>query len=289
MDYECNLHYSKILTIIIIKNSAVSVTTKEKQFEICKLLMEKNVAFGPDEDTKGISIDLLTEKYIQDLLASSTIVQNYKKHFEKELLGPIKKIYKEIGSTEIGALLLQIVATNKYVKICFEFTRDLVKVINPTQNLFIYHICNKYSVGAKGLFVETKRNEVKATLKYELYLLALQFIFRNNSKPYAVDYYQHMLEFDKITKYCEELKDLERIISCVFDCYPKEFQHAELIVRFPYQMEFYRNNRSQLNEIKELYQCLYEYFYEIVVPALKESLKILEKFPEESNELSLKN
>ncbi|KAG5678822.1 hypothetical protein PVAND_008456 [Polypedilum vanderplanki] len=272
-----------------------------KPIEVYKILYENNLTFGPNEDIKKCELLNIYEKYckinsqlawsiperhIFILLSKSVIPRtnrNFKKYFEK-----VKESFEILNEIPEISLPFQIIATSHKTKIHFDFTQDSVMYMNPrlnptTRGVFTesnHHI----HIAAKGLLKSETKSTCYGTIAHEPCHSCMNIVFMNMRQPFGIDDEENKLRFMAIVNECDEkLNDLEKnnkqlepIVDAVYG-YDQEVHATELIVRVPHMLAFYHDNEEKIRELKTTFKSLFDYYDEIVMPAMKKSLPVLEK------------
>jgi hypothetical protein len=93
------------------------------------------------------------------------------------------------------------------------------------------------------------------------------------AKPYNVEDLNKQEKFQRISDNCQFLKDADRIVSLVYDCYDEDQHYAELIVRIPHMLGHYCNDSDKAQEIKKMFSELYRFYMNECVPKMDQELK----------------
>jgi hypothetical protein len=121
-------------------------------------------------------------------------------------------------------------------------------------------------------------------LAHEQCHCAVNMTFDNEAKPYAVDDEVNEEKFQEVIRECERLKQHEPIVQWIFE-YEKDRWPVELIVRVPHMLAHNQNDRPKLDDLKAIFKGLFEYYEDVVVPAMVAALPVLEKLSNESAEV----
>ena len=80
----------------------------------------------------------------------------------------------------------------------------------------------------------------------------------------------------KFLKFAKKKQDVEKLIKDVYKNYPKSHQDSELIVRPAHMMAHFMNQPEILQEKREIFIEIFDYFENFVVPAMKNILPEIE-------------
>jgi predicted SprT family Zn-dependent metalloprotease len=287
-------------------NSVVAIALRAKQFDIYELLLSQKFKLGPHEKFEEIMKELdatetfvgsamikrrrlreihlkfvkeSTLKHLYDLnlkskLSHSTVDGNRRKYHEL-----IWKAYEELNELKLIQPILKVVSADVNLQIIFDFDRPSVDHMDPTKHEFTfgttYPSISCIYIGAKALLHGNLRFITYGTLAHELCHLAIMIVFGNECKPYRVRDEEMKNEFEEIVKLYENQENSERIISDVFG-YPPDVWHAELIVRVPHVMAFYKDDDDKLMECQEKCSELFDYYQEHVYDKMIREYEIVE-------------
>jgi ankyrin repeat protein len=305
--------------------SAAATAIKKKKGLIYNLLLNNGCIIGPLEDFNRLMTYLtnLYPKEQDDLeppaakkakLGLETIhAKNYKKpperHIMKHLaslfyghdeLHPdqrmqhVREVFETLDTIPELSLTLKITATNKNIKNHFDFNHDSVQYMLPTTSddaCGLHNTVGHIYVAAKRFLKEADKAETIATTGHEHSHCAINMTFGNDAKPYAVGDRLNEKRFNDIVAECRQLWEknkntMEPIVAWVFERYDEELWPAELIVRVPHMLAHYHGNVRKLTELKDTFKSLFEYYRDVVVPAMKNALSVLEKLSEDSDKFS---
>ncbi|XP_070507662.1 uncharacterized protein [Chironomus tepperi] len=285
--------------------SALMISLESKSFEVFDLLLSKKLRFGSNEDPaeyyeKINNYDIqrqirdIQNKYSQPFLEKHihTLVANSTACFDetevKDKHDTVKRAFELLSQNVFIKIILQIVAASKNFKIVFDFNREAVNVLDPTATEFTQGVCyisGKMYIGAKQLLDPATEHETLAVLIHELCHFVMIQVYKNQANPYTKDDKKTMTEFEEISRICEENSESEEIIGLVYNCYPEEDYHAELIVRVVHLLAFYRNLPEKLAEIRTKFIKLFEFYEKKVVPELQQALPEIESHHEKVLEI----
>ncbi|XP_070509042.1 uncharacterized protein [Chironomus tepperi] len=272
--------------------SALMVALESKSFKVFDLLLRKKLRFGSHEDPaeyyeKLDDYDIqrqirdiqnkysqpFLEKHIHTLVANSTAC--FDETEAKDKLDIVKRAFELLSQNIFTKIILQIVAASKNFKIVFDFNREAVNFVDPTTNDTTQGICyfsGKVFIGAKQLLDPATEHETLAVLIHELCHYVMVLVYKNKANPYIKDDRKTMIAFGEISTICKENARKEEIISLVYDSYPEEVHHAELIVRVVHLLTFYRNLPEKLAKVRTTFIKLFEFYEGKVVPELQQAL-----------------
>lgn len=275
--------------------SAAVYAVAYKQFGVYKVLLENNVFISPnqkmDEVTSGFNESEIKElkeihenysrdhpdKHIKIITAMSKMSPD-----EKEIdnrMETIERAYTDLNKIPGCDLLLKSVAKVNDSIIFFDFNRTCVSYIDPLLDAGVngaYYINGNAYIAAKDLLNPATRNHALGVIAHEFCHCAVQLAFKNYAKPYGVNDYEKQEQFTKIVNEIKNMEDNEEIIQDVFDNYKEEFHHAEMIVRAPQLLAFYRDNTEAIDRCREKYSKLFDYFDTFVLPKIEENIPSIE-------------
>ncbi|XP_070493077.1 uncharacterized protein [Chironomus tepperi] len=285
--------------------SALMISLESKSFEVFDLLLSKKLRFGSNEDPaeyyeKINDYDIqrqirdIQNKYSQPFLEKHihTLVANSTACFDetevKDKHDTVKRAFELLSQNIFTKIILQIVAASKNFKIVFDFNREAVNVLDPTATETTQGVCyisGKMYIGAKQLLDPATEHETLAVLIHELCHFVMIQVYKNQANPYTKDDKKTMMEFKEISRICEENSEAEEIIGLVYNCYPEEDFHAELIVRVVHLLAFYRNLPEKLAQVRTKFIKLFEFYEKKVVPELQQALPEIESHHEKVLEI----
>lgn len=278
------------------KASAAATALKSNRIEIYAALVAVGLSLGPHEDINEIMSTLPKETrrklrdihkvyvknpnvaHVASLVAKSKIAHDNSELDRRKLLELIAKAFEELNEIEWVAPMLKIIANSEDLNIIFDFNRDSIEHMDPTNNQTAKGICyfgkGDVYIGAKGLLKERHRFRPSGVMAHELAHYAMNLLYRNKCKPYHKQSGSQQ-EFDGILKTCNELKHDEDQIAYVF-LYPDEQRHAELIVRVPHLMALYKEEPRRLDEVKATFGELFQFYERNILVDLQLQLPLME-------------
>lgn len=263
------------------------IALKSKQFEIYSLL--RSLGFLSNEENFNDVIENLernqkiqsrhaNRKYFEaseyshlvHLLSKSKLGFNTKNR--NHCFEAIPGMYFELNEIpEISATLKALENSDQF-EIVFDFNKSHVMDLDPTAtestNGLVYPRNGYVYVAAEDF--EERSADILGVIGHELTHYVMQLIYNNNCKPYGPRDVENEEKFKEISddmrKFCSENpNEIDPIIRPVFVCYPESRWHAELIVRVPQLLAKYKNDKPQLEIIKDLYcKKLFE-FYDVTL------------------------
>ncbi|XP_070493647.1 uncharacterized protein [Chironomus tepperi] len=285
--------------------SALMISLECKSFEVFDLLLSKKLRFGSHEDPaeyyeKINDYDIqrqirdIQNKYSQPFLEKHihTLVANSTACFDetevKDKHDTVKRAFELLSQNIFTKIILQIVAASKNFKIVFDFNREAANVLDPTADETTQGVCyisGKMYIGAKQLLDPATEHETLAVLIHELCHFVMIQVYKNQANPYTKDDKKTMTEFEEISTICKENLEAEEIIGLVYNCYPEEDFHAELIVRVVHLLAFYRNLPEKLVEVRTKFIKLFEFYEKKIVSELQQALPEIESHHEKVLEI----
>lgn len=304
----------EVLEIILKRNSkekkfmnkngktVASLAITRKQFAVYDLLTKFGVFIDDEEDINELAKDFsiveekklkrIHEKYsietklhhLRKLCSKSKLSHDVSDEVEaEECFGIICEAFKELNEVEGLETLLKFVSTFDELSIKFDFKRDSVEFMDPTNSKSVKGKCyiNEAFVliGAKGLRTgesDEERSKALGVLAHELCHFGIKIVYENTSKPYCCEDADSKNRFEDILTKCENLKSQEKFIDNVFK-YPKDNQIAELIVIVPQLKALYRNDKKLMDNFRETFKELSDFYEEKVFVDLERELPLMRK------------
>ncbi|XP_070490541.1 uncharacterized protein [Chironomus tepperi] len=283
--------------------SAAKAAIMNKSLEVYELLITHKVFFAHHEDEEEFWDELeeherklvreihfrhlkdLPEKHINILMAHSFVGHDVQNAPEKR--EHVLKAYKFLNSNPLLSVLLMVVVACKKLRSVFDFNRDSVYFTDPTTDSTtngMFYLSGRVYVGAKQLLDQTTHYETYAVIAHEFCHYAINLTYGNNAKPYCRNDNQTMQEFEKISEKCQQRRNVERIIDIVYDSYPPDMHHAELIVRVPHLIVLYHDQPERLKKVRGVFIELFEFYEKKIVPEMMSSLPEIERRDEKEIE-----
>ncbi|KAG5666458.1 hypothetical protein PVAND_014485 [Polypedilum vanderplanki] len=221
-------------------------------------------------------------------MLSKLIIESSDNYEYKNVIDFIISALEIINNSSDRNIILRICSFDQKLKIYFYFNQYLLmdnNLKNSTCGLFD-PLTHKICINATKLLDEKDISSLARILLHELCHLALLLVFHNDSLPYSINYKNNEQKFQKILDECKTLKHYEPIISAVFDNHEKSAWKKELAVQNSLIFIHYHNNPKKLNEIQIIFKNLFDFWNQIIIPSLKETLPVLEKLSNKSNEIT---
>jgi len=278
------------------KNESVSkIAIANKCNESYKLLLDRKIFLAPHENFEDITEDFeyddkrtlreihfehkkdLPEKHLNILRLNSFVSHDVPNVQDK--LDLVMKAYKFLNQNAFTRIILLIVAASKNFKIIYDFNRDSVNVADPTvssdtQGLF--YLSGRIYIGAKQLLSKATEKEAYATLAHEFCHYAMHLVYGNGAIPYKINDHQSMQEFEDISRKCQQNSGKEEVVDTVYELYPPDMFHAELIVRVPHMLTLYHDQPEKIQETRQHFQELYDHYEKKVVPEMTDAIPEIE-------------
>ena len=286
--------------LVIYKNeSAVRAALKQKQFMMYEILIKNSFDLSPNEDfediikdydddektkVRNIHVDCSVKNFPEILKSKCELKHSTPGVKSQKYFAFIYQSLQRLAKIEWIALILQTITFADRLNIVFDFDRDSVNHIDPftcnnTKGI-CYYLKGEIFIGAKGLFENSPEKvcTVMGVMAHEFCHFVVQLLYDNQSKPYRENDLESAEEFQKVFEKSKAKKDEEEIIRLVFDCYPEESQHAELIVRVIHILAVYSldEHREKLQQCKETFSELFDFFQDNFVTDLKRELPMIE-------------
>ncbi|XP_070503068.1 uncharacterized protein [Chironomus tepperi] len=275
--------------------SALKVAILSGSYDTYKELTSRKFRYASHEDPAEYLTDLdvnekrtireihnkfsegIVEKHINVLIGNSFIYHDEVDGQDKQDI--ISRAYKSLDSIPLVRIILKIVAASKNFKIIFDFNRESVNVADPTVDSYtqgLFYVSGRIYVGAKQLLSSATEHEALANLAHELCHFTMNLVYDNEAKPFMEDDLMVEKEFQEISDICQKSDEREDIVDMVYEAYPVEVYHAELIVRPVHMLVYYKNSPEILARRKESYSRLFEFYEKKVVPELEKALPEIE-------------
>ncbi|KAL7024420.1 hypothetical protein ACKWTF_013032 [Chironomus riparius] len=283
--------------------SALKVAILGGSYETYKELTSRKFRYASHEDPAEYLHDLnyddkrkvreihnkfsesIVDKHINVLIGNSFIYHDAVDGQDKQDI--ISRAYKSLDSIPLVRIILKIVAASKNFKIIFDFNRESVNVADPTVDSYtqgLFYVSGRIYIGAKQLLNTSTEHKALANLAHELCHYTMNLVYNNDAKPFKDVDLTTEKEFQEITEICEKSKEREDIIDMVYEAYPEEVHHAELIVRPVHMMVYYQNSPEILEQRKQTYNRLFEFYEKSVVPDFEKALPEIERRDEKALE-----
>ncbi|KAL7015888.1 hypothetical protein ACKWTF_016716 [Chironomus riparius] len=212
----------------------------------------------------------------------------------------IEEAFRIIDSNEKCSKILKVASTFKKLRIYFDFIQDTVYYLDPTQSKFtggVAYNTGLIYIGAKYLIDPERKFEVFGVIIHELCHVALNITYMNNFNPYSMgESVEKMLFENLVVNECKKYKRYEIIVSNVFDSYPLEYQHSELIVTVVQMLMHYFvknpavrcHNSFKIFRNKQNYNKLFKFFEKYVEIDLEKALIVLKLLDDHDYDIQFK-
>lgn len=271
--------------------SAPKIALNCKYVDIYKLLLTHKIFLGRHETWENFTnferkilreihfkhSMYLPEKYLHDLSTNSRVAHDDPNVKAKRNL--IEYAFDVLNTNPFTKIILMTVAASKNFQILFDFCRDSVHLLDPTANFKmkgLFYYSGRIYISAWLLMLQSTENQTFGTLAHELCHFAMKLVYKNMAKPYYRNDRDSKDKFEEISKICKINRGKEPIIDLVFEEYSEKEQHAELIVRVPHLAALYYDQPEKLNDVKESFTELFEYYEKLVVPEMQKLLPKIE-------------
>ncbi|KAG5668399.1 hypothetical protein PVAND_016339 [Polypedilum vanderplanki] len=280
--------------------SACAMAIGYKQFDIYELFINKQFFLSIWEEIEELTVNYskeelkqlreihfrnkksIQESHIIALMSKASV--GFDVFDVQDKLDHVQRAFRVLNNFMAIQILLKIAALLSDLQIIFDFNRKSVEYLDPTQDrgtLGLFYGNGRIYVGAKQLLDPKTEHEVFATIAHELCHFVLYNIFGKDAKPYDENDEKTAEEFEEISQECNDKKSIDNIISLVYDCYPSEMFHAELIVRIPHFFAHYHNKPDVIEKLKEDFKSLFDFYELNLMPKLENALVKLKKKAEE--------
>jgi len=277
--------------------SLMKIAILKDNLEFYKVLVQNGCAFGPHEDTNEIYERILdekkkselceihvsiskqfSEKHINILMANSFL--NHDETDDNDRFDKIYKAYKILYENDYTKVILKAIASSKKFRIIYDFDSESVSRIDPntpSSAQGVFELSGRIVIGAKQLLDSSTENDTYAVMTHEFCHYAVHLAYNNMAKPYKENDTAGAKEFEEVVEACQNVVNGDNIVSSVFTAYSKESFHAELIVRVPHLVIFYRNHTDDtLPRLEIIYGKLFDVYKTKVMPQMEKSLKEIE-------------
>jgi ankyrin repeat protein len=237
---------------------ALTTALKAGQYELYALLQSEGFSAGTDEQLSVVLDGLTREereslkqhklKYFGKQVDSHIIYLLSKSRLgfgskNKKDFGVIRELYKQLDAIPEISTILKVVEQSEVSEIIFDFDRDSIVDLDPTQSSTTSGVCD-YRAG--HVYVGAKdQSELLGTLAHELTHLAMQVCYDNECNPYEESDERTKSYFDEIVSHYSKKKGMDSIIERVFTVYGESSRPSELIVRVPHLLARYSGEQDK--------------------------------------------
>lgn len=213
------------------------------------------------------------DSYLLDLSKKSQIGVNNDKSLP--YFKYIRQAFDELNEIEWIRPILKIIANAPKCKIIFDFTKDSVEDVDPTQNEetmgIAYYKSESIYIGAKPLLNDETKFETLGTMAHEMTHVVMQLVYENNCSPYDEKNAKQKAFFEDVIQICRT-SNVEPYVRIVY-AYPERHWAAELIVRVPHLLALYKNNEDKLFNSKQIFAALFKFFRDVTLPDIESKLQ----------------
>lgn len=281
--------------------SALKAAVDSNQTEIFAYLRSNGMSFAtyqeladyykplnnlPDRDSKLLKIFNYNRKYETSISKINYIFKllekskyNYDHHiYTQEYIERIlEKVYNDLNET-IPDLLATVSSATK-IEINFDFLNSDTIDFEPNDyNVGIAYYKYKYiNIAAKDLLSEIhdKYNSVLGNIAHEFMHYAMDQVYENKANPYYKNDDNRNQIMINIREKCRLNKSENSIIDDAFD-YDSKYVNRELIARVPDMLLAYRQNQTYINDLKEIFSDLFNFYNNDVLPEMQDYIKAID-------------
>ncbi|KAL7027067.1 hypothetical protein ACKWTF_005287 [Chironomus riparius] len=304
-NYNVNYYYDKANQSLLM--NALKMIIDSDTFEVLTSL-GLNIANHEEKDAKIFFQQIRNKNRTNAkdfpethifLLVAKTKIANYN-HKNPEYSKQILEAYKTLDENDSCSNVLKVVATCDSFKIFFDFKHDITYYFDPLTSIRtkgVTYSTGEMQIGVKNLLSENKnkKHEVLGVIIHEFCHLAVLKTYLNNYDPYLMGESKDKARFiGKVVKECRESSKVEGMIDNVFNSYPPEHYHSEIIVLVCQMLMHYCSKDSKtdcehfkiIRNRKLVFPELFKYFKEIVEPELVKVLPVLKKLHDDDQEIN---
>lgn len=278
--------------------SAVANAVVSRQFDVYEWLITAGFCLGPDENFEELLRHLtlddkkqlrqihknctkkISRSHLAKLISHSSLIHTTSDEMRCKYHELLVKAFEDLNSIRWIEPLLKILATVDDLKIIFDFDRDSVDFMDPTQCKEVkglcYHGRGDIYVGAKGFLNDDDMLlEALGVMAHELCHYAMEVLYDNSCKPYHKSDSEKAEQFERIVVSSEDKKDVEQFVDYVYNS-PPCARHAELIVRVPHLLALYKNNPERIEFCKETFFNLFKFYEDKVLKDLVQAYPMMQ-------------
>ena len=258
--------------------SALMTALESGHYELYALLQSERLSAGKNEDLSMVIEGLTRDKrerlkkanlkyfrkqndsHIKYLESKSKLGtgQENKKDF-----GIICDLQKQLDAIPEISTILKVVEQSELCEIIFDFDRDSIVDLDPTQSSGTKGSCN--SREGRLYISGQQESQLLGTLAHELTRLAMHVCYDNQCNRYEESDEERKSDFDAVVSHYCEKKGVDSIIEQVFTVYGESNWPAELIVRVPHMLAHYKKEQgTQLltQQVPKLFQFYKQHIQE---------------------------
>jgi hypothetical protein len=273
--------------------SACMVALESRKLAMYELLVQNSIHIAPHEDlnrhlrdasVKGqivkihnmyaVETDELTKLLSKTFFNfDNTNIADCSKH--------VKSAYKYLWNIPEMKVILQLfVAFGKYTIHC-DFNRDTLQYLvlsDASQSIGACTYSNQLCFSARGLLNSETKHSVYGTIAHEFCHVAMQIVFRNESRPYSYGDIESAEKFNQIVEIYKILMVKEPVVAAVYEAYNRDLWSAELIVRVVQMIACYSNDPDKLKTLRQSFAQLFKFYKSHVHPNMVRALPFIRKF-----------
>lgn len=277
--------------------SAAKVAIDHHALDIYETLISHDVLISPQEISKDVfeTLEYSIKKNMRELHTKHSkdhpdnhinilMANSYSAHDGgnvKKNLDRVKLVYIKLSKDPFCNGILRVVAASKRIEFHYDFERDNVSIIDPTNSSYtegVYYPKGKIYIGAKFLCDDSENENLAiAVIGHELCHCAMMLVFGNHAKPYFRNDQLAKQEFERINQICCNKCNNEEIVSLVYECYPESLHHAELVVRGPHMTWVYYDQPDILQQKQDTFKELFAYNINYVLPEMVKAVPQIKK------------
>ena len=231
----------------------------KKTFNILPLLIYNGfTSFGDNEyqnifqrmkDSIKEKITIACKKYYRTevdshvlfIYSKTRLGLGYNKEKQQIYFKKIKEFLEKLNAEEKIKPILKAIEHYHSLMIVFDFDRKNVSKIDLVSSESTlgssYSTSGRIYIGANA-----SDEEVLGILIHELTHFAMEIVFSNGGKPFYAGDNENRDSFEEIVSEIKNRSENNSIVGRVFSCYEENVHSAELIVRVPEMMAYYKND-----------------------------------------------
>lgn len=272
--------------------SALSAAASLKNLNIYEMLMQNNITLGSHESLYVIiekmeqRLQLIrrrklrkinaqfansaTPNTILTLLANSFIAPGVENRHKK--IHCLIKAYSQLYEILQISVVMDLVAAKKNFKINFDFNRDSVDFMVPSEDENTdgsFFLTGHIYIGARNLLSAETASKTMGVIAHELCHFSMNLVFKNWAKPYVKN---NSKVFEEVSILCNKNRKREEIVEVVYTSYARSMHHAEIIVRVPHMLALYHEQTDIIAQRRGDFPELFNHYEHDTMPAMREAL-----------------
>ena len=253
---------------------ALITALKASQYDLFALLWSEGLRAGSNKELSEV-IDNLSEEERERLNKAIGFERQVGSHIKylhcksKLRCGPnnegyfvtLLELYKKLDTITEISTILKVVEESELCEIIIDFDRDTIADVEPTQSTKTKGLCK--SMEGRLCISGEEEFELLGTLAHELTHLALHVCYDNQCNSYEESDEERKSLFDGIVSYYCKKEKMDPIIKWAFGDKESTWP-AELIVRVPHMLAYYKEQGKQLltEQAPKLFQFYKQYIQE---------------------------